>query len=51
MTSLVFVRVDFRHRVELLQDFDFPEAAIRVKTTADGNYAMATGEHHPRLVA
>ncbi|RKP27465.1 WD40-repeat-containing domain protein [Syncephalis pseudoplumigaleata] len=41
--------VDFRHRVELLQDFEFPEAAIRVKTTADGKYAMATGVYKPQI--
>jgi len=30
-------------RIELIQDFEFPEASIRVKTTRDGRYVMATG--------
>jgi hypothetical protein len=35
--------LEFRHRIELLQDFGFPEAAIRIRTTRDGRFAIATG--------
>lgn len=31
------------------QDFDFPEASNKVKTTRDGRYAVATGTYKPRL--
>jgi len=34
---------DFRSRVELIQDFEFPEASNRIKVSRDGNYAVATG--------
>lgn len=34
---------EFQNRIELLQDFEFPEASNRVKVTRDGNYAVATG--------
>ncbi|KAJ2722493.1 Small ribosomal subunit biogenesis [Coemansia sp. Benny D115] len=36
-------------RVELIQDFGFPEAALRVKTTADGQFCMATGVYKPQM--
>jgi hypothetical protein len=35
--------VEFRNRIELIQDFEFPEASNRIKVSADGNYAVATG--------
>jgi ribosome biogenesis protein ENP2 len=35
--------LDFRSRVELIQDFEFPEASNRIKISKDGNYAVATG--------
>lgn len=35
--------LDFRSRVELIQDFEFPEASNRIKVSRDGNYAVATG--------
>ena len=35
--------VEFRNRIELIQDFEFPEASNRIKVSTDGNYAVATG--------
>lgn len=29
--------------MELIQDFEFPEASIRIKTTRDGKFVVATG--------
>jgi len=37
------LKIEFRSRVELLQDFEFPEASNRIKVSKDGNYAVATG--------
>ncbi|CAG8680784.1 10768_t:CDS:10, partial [Cetraspora pellucida] len=39
----------WRSRVELIQDFEFPEASIRVKTTRDGRFVMATGVYKPQI--
>jgi len=41
--------VEFRNRIELIQDFEFPEASNRIKVSADGNYAVATGTSKHRL--
>lgn len=35
--------VNWQHRVELIQDFEFPEASIRLKPTRDSQYIVATG--------
>jgi hypothetical protein len=35
---------DFQSRIELIQDFDFPEASNRIKISRDGNFAVATGK-------
>ena len=43
LTAKLTLRAEFQNRVELLQDFEFPEASNRVKVTRDGNYAVATG--------
>ncbi|KAI8078938.1 WD40-repeat-containing domain protein [Gilbertella persicaria] len=40
---------DFRTRVELIQDFEFPEASNRIKTTRDGKYVVATGTYKPQM--
>ncbi|KAF7725580.1 hypothetical protein EC973_009535 [Apophysomyces ossiformis] len=40
---------DYRTRVELIQDFEFPEASNRIKTTRDGNYVVATGTYKPQM--
>ncbi|RIA96483.1 WD40-repeat-containing domain protein [Glomus cerebriforme] len=36
-------------RIELIQDFEFPEASLRVKTTKDGRFIMATGVYKPQI--
>ncbi|OBZ90728.1 Ribosome biogenesis protein enp2 [Choanephora cucurbitarum] len=40
---------DFRTRVELIQDFEFPEASNRIKTTRDGKFVVATGTYKPQM--
>ena len=45
-------RVKTQHQLgalELIQDFAFPGAAIKVKTTEDGEHAMATGTYKPMI--
>ncbi|KAI7945900.1 hypothetical protein MJO29_012288, partial [Puccinia striiformis f. sp. tritici] len=32
-----------------LQDFDFPEASNKIKSTSDGKYMIATGTYKPRM--
>lgn len=32
-----------------MQDFDFPEASNKIKTTSDGQYVIATGTYKPRM--
>ena len=34
---------EYRRRIELLQDFEFPEASQRVRLSDDGNCVLATG--------
>jgi ribosome biogenesis protein ENP2 len=41
--------VEWRHRVELIQDFEFPEASIRIKNSRDGQFCMATGVYKPQM--
>ncbi|KAH9824674.1 hypothetical protein DFH28DRAFT_920683 [Melampsora americana] len=33
----------------LIQDFDFPEASNKIKSTSDGKYMIATGTYKPRM--
>lgn len=33
----------------LIQDFDFPEASNKIKSTSDGKYTIATGTYKPRM--
>lgn len=40
---------DFRHRVELIQDFQFPEASQRIKMSKDGEFIGATGTYKPQF--
>jgi len=40
---------DFRRRIELIQDFDFPVASSRVKMTPDQKYIIATGVYPPSV--
>ncbi|CEQ39590.1 SPOSA6832_01155 [Sporobolomyces salmonicolor] len=35
--------------IRLIQDFDFPEASNKIRTTRDGKYAVATGTYKPRM--
>ncbi|KAJ3118027.1 Nucleolar protein 10 [Phlyctochytrium bullatum] len=41
--------VEYRTRIELIQDFQFPEASLRIKYTPDGNYVIATGVYKPHM--
>ena len=41
--------VDFRRRIELIQDFGFPSAAHTVCVSGDGRYIIATGTYPPRV--
>jgi hypothetical protein len=36
-------------QLELIQDFAFPESAIRIRTTPDGHYAIGTGSYKPMM--
>lgn len=36
-------------RIELLQDFEFPEASNRIKSSRDGRYIIATGTYKPQM--
>jgi ribosome biogenesis protein ENP2 len=38
---------DFQSRIELIQDFEFPEASNRIRVSRDGNFAVATGSSTP----
>ncbi|KAI8105935.1 hypothetical protein M9434_000514 [Picochlorum sp. BPE23] len=40
---------EYRKRIELIQDFEFPAACQRIKATPDGQYIFATGYHPPRV--
>ncbi|KAI9024086.1 WD40-repeat-containing domain protein [Hyaloraphidium curvatum] len=40
---------DYRERIELIQDFEFPEASTRVKVTRDGKHIVATGVYKPQM--
>ncbi|KAG9003543.1 hypothetical protein FRB94_003063 [Tulasnella sp. JGI-2019a] len=35
--------------IDLIQDFEFPQASNRIKTTRDGHHAFATGIYKPRM--
>ena len=40
---------DFARRVELLQDFSFPEASQTLSLSPDGRFVVATGTYAPRV--
>eukprot|EP00123_Amoebidium_parasiticum_P006757 comp17635_c0_seq1/m.17381 comp17635_c0_seq1/g.17381 ORF comp17635_c0_seq1/g.17381 comp17635_c0_seq1/m.17381 type:complete len:668 (-) comp17635_c0_seq1:63-2066(-) len=40
---------ELRQRIQLLQDFDFPCAATRIKMSPNQQYIMATGVYKPRV--
>ncbi|KAJ2400705.1 Small ribosomal subunit biogenesis, partial [Coemansia sp. RSA 2530] len=41
--------IEWSTRIELIQDFGFPEAALRIKATPDGTHLMATGLYKPQI--
>jgi ribosome biogenesis protein ENP2 len=40
---------EFANRIELLQDFGFPEASSCVRVSEDGNWVMSTGTYKPQI--
>lgn len=40
---------EWRSRIELIQDFQFPEASLKLKYTPDRKYIMATGVYKPQI--
>ncbi|KAJ3357978.1 Nucleolar protein 10 [Entophlyctis luteolus] len=41
--------LEYRSRIELIQDFEFPEASLKVKFTRDRKHIMATGVYKPQI--
>eukprot|EP00903_Cladosiphon_okamuranus_P021876 g20111.t1 len=41
--------VDYRRRIELLQDFDFPTASQKVCVSQDGQYVIVAGTYPPQI--
>ncbi|KAI9502105.1 WD40-repeat-containing domain protein [Coemansia spiralis] len=41
--------IEWTTRIELIQDFGFPEASLRIRITPDGQYGMATGVYKPQI--
>lgn len=39
----------FRRRLELIQDFGFPQACQKLKASPDGQYVFCTGYHPPSV--
>jgi ribosome biogenesis protein ENP2 len=35
--------------IDLVQEFEFPEASNKIKTTRDGHHAIATGVYKPQM--
>lgn len=40
---------EWRHRVQLIQDFEFPEASLRLAYTPDQQHIIATGVYKPQF--
>ncbi|KTW26949.1 hypothetical protein T552_02439 [Pneumocystis carinii B80] len=40
---------EWTSRIELLQDFEFPEASNKIKVTPDKKYTIATGTYKPHM--
>ncbi|KAJ3143947.1 Nucleolar protein 10, partial [Irineochytrium annulatum] len=40
---------EYRSRIELIQDFQFPEASLKIKYTPDNKYIVATGLYKPQI--
>lgn len=43
------IKEQIEGNIELIQDFEFPEASNRIKTTRDGKHAIATGTYKPQM--
>lgn len=41
--------VEYRRRIELLQDFDFPTASQKVRVSPDAQYVIVTGTYPPQV--
>lgn len=42
---------EFKRRIELLQNFEFPSACSKICVSADGTYLLATGTYKPMVKA
>jgi hypothetical protein len=42
---------EYRRRIELIQDFEFPAGCQKIKVTPDGQYIFASGYHPPQVSA
>ena len=40
---------EFKHRVEIIQDFDFPVGSQCIQISRDNQYVVATGVYKPRV--
>ena len=43
------IREHIEGTIDLVQEFEFPEASNRIKTTRDGHHAIATGVYKPQM--
>lgn len=43
------VREELEGAINLIQDFEFPEASNRIKVTRDGHHAISTGVYKPQM--
>ena len=46
-TSLKY-NVDYRNRIELIQDFNFNTASLKIKVSNDGKHVISTGTYPPQ---
>ena len=44
-----FHGIEYRTRIELIQDFEFNQSCQKVKVSHDGNYIMTSGRFSPSL--
>ncbi|EJD54830.1 WD40 repeat-like protein [Auricularia subglabra TFB-10046 SS5] len=43
------VKEELQGAINVVQDFEFPEASYRIKVTRDGHHAIATGTYKPQV--
>ena len=43
------VRENIQGTIDLIQDFEFPEASNKIKCTRDGHHVVATGVYKPQM--